>query len=170
MGIFDKLFKSNSQNNIPKLQADTWAGLYVILSFTEAANEPPKPEDVEEVLNSLFENEFDLRNMDFKQIIQISNQIFGKTNNSTEKWNAEWEALYTQLGDFKNSETYRVANNLARIAFKLKMLEGMENIAENFVYRLSNSEKFFLMPKQDFMYVLKDAAEDTGYNDFAENN
>jgi hypothetical protein len=50
------------------------------------------------------------------------------------------------------------------------MLEGMENIAENFVYRLSNSEKFFLMPKQDFMYVLKDAAEDTGYNDFAENN
>ena len=173
MGIFNKIFGSKNENSIPNLNAKSWAGLFTILAMTEATEELPSEIDTSDVLNNLFNSDSNIGILDGEiektSIHKITIQVYHRSNNNKIQWDQEWDNLFKQLGKFKNSETYAVANDLAKIAFGMKMIEDYELIAQNFVYRLSQAEKYFLMPKQDFMYVLKDAAEITGYNDFIEN-
>ena len=45
-----------------------------------------------------------------------------------------------------------------------------QEIAENYVYRMSNYEKYLQISKEDYMEILFEEKENTGYNDFLNNN
>ena len=45
----------------------------------------------------------------------------------------------------------------------------MEEKAENFIYRISQSEKYFKISKTDFVEIMEEERENTGYNEFKKN-
>ena len=62
-----------------------------------------------------------------------------------------------------------LVRSVASVAFKFKMLVGMEEMAESYVYWLSKMEDYMQISKSDFKLILEEEKENTGYNDYNQN-
>lgn len=166
MGLLSKLLGLNNENDSNSDSPQTWTAKFLILSMTESTGEAPSLEELKEVIEEAFPEfpKSELNNLHSSVVA-----LHKKSGNNKTEWDKIWDNFSSQLKNFKLSETFSVAKDIASSAYILKMTEGMEEVAETYVYRMSQSEKYLLISKQDFMYILKEEAENTGYNDYINN-
>jgi hypothetical protein len=134
--------------------------------LTEATGEAPSLDEVKGLLESSFPN---FPQSELSNVHSMVVTLHEKSGNCITEWDKIWDNFSSQLKTFKLSETFSLVREVASAAFFLKMEEGMEEVAENYVYRMSKFEKYLQISKSDFIAILEEEKENTGYNEF-ENN
>lgn len=168
MSFFRKIFGTNTEHDNSNLSTknDTpkiWLAKFYLMAIAETSYEVPSIDDFEHILNSTFS--------DFKQneIQNVHTSILTMLKNSAGskiEWDKKWEIFSSQHSFFKISDSFSVCRELASLAFNLKMAEGMQEISENFNYRIGFSEKYFKISKSDFIEIIEEEREKSGYNNF----
>lgn len=171
MNFFKKLFGMNTEfNNNFSVKFDSpevWTTKFFLMVITETTSEVPSMDDIKEIVTNTFPN------FPPNELPSVYSSIISMQKNSSnlkQEWDKIWEIFSSQHNFFKLSESFAVCRKLASIAFNLKMADNMEEIAENLIYRISQSEKYFKISKSDFVEILEEEKENTGYNDFLNNN
>jgi hypothetical protein len=166
MSFFNKIFgfDSESKNNslVKHDSPEVWSAKFFLMAITETTEEPPSIDDVKDILSNSFPN-FPQNELDsvYFSIVAMQN----KTSNLTSEWDNIWKIFFSQLEFFKLSDSFTVMRELASTCWKLKMLEDMDEIAENFTYRISQSEEYFKISKSDIKEIFEEEKANSGYND-----
>lgn len=164
MGFFDKLFGGSDNTETNKDTAAIWPAKFLTISIAETVNEAPGKDVVKEIIDDLYT---DLTENDVLTITESVSQIMEQIKCSEVDWDTVWDNFCAQLQDYKNSESFDIVKRLGNTACLLKMQENMQEIAENYVYRMgSHFERYTTISKSDFMIIMEEEKENTGYNDF----
>ena len=170
METLKKLFgggnQTNSNSTSNQDDAITWPAKFLLLSITETSGEAPSLEDIKEVLQNTFQN---FTQSKISEIHVSIMALHKKSNNTKNEWDKIWDDFSSQLKTFKLSETFSSVQLIASNAFNLKMAEGMEDVAQNYVYRMSQFEKYLQISKSDYLAIIEEEKENTGYNAYINN-
>ena len=173
MSFFKNLFgmdtESNNDNNNLSTKIDSpevWTAKFFLMAITETSDEEPSIEDVEEILINTFPT---FPQNELQSVYSSITAMHKNSSNLKSEWDKIWDIFSSQHDFFQLSESFSVCRDLATIAFNLKMADNMENIAENFIYRISQSEKYFKISKSDFVEIMEEERENTGYNEYKRN-
>jgi hypothetical protein len=144
-----------------------WPAKFVIMVIAEENTEAPSEEETMGFLESAFPN---LSTSDFANLHSFVVKAHGTCSNSKEEWDKVWDTFLSQLQTFKISETFSAMKEIAHIYWLFKMEESMNEVMENFTYRMSQYEQYLQISKSDYRSILEEAKEITGYNQFNEDN
>jgi len=167
MGLFNKLFggdnRSNSSNNEKGDSPAIWSAKFVLLAIAEESGEAPSEDETRGILESTFPH---FPTSEFVHLHTSLVNAHRTCSNSKAEWDRVWDHFLSQLKTFKLSETFSVMKEVAHIYFLFKMEESLDDVVENFTYRMSQFEKYLQISKSDYLSILEDAKENTGYNNF----
>ena len=168
VGFFDKLFgkseNSSSTANSMNDRADVWPAKFLTIAISETVNEAPGIDVVKEIIDDVYPT---LSQSDVESITKSVCEMTSLVQSSDSDWDSIWDAFSTQLSAFNNSESFEIVKRVANTAFLLKMQENMQDIAENYTYRIgSHLEKYSSVSKSDFIAIMEEEKENTGYNEY----
>ena len=166
MGFFSSLFwgGSSAPSYAKDDSADIWPAKFLTIVITETGNEAPLLQQVKEIIGALYP---DLPETDLLAITTSVGEMNYLVSSSKTDWDAVWDDFSAQLRNYKNSESFTIVRKVAQIAFLLKMEEGMREVAQTYVSRIgSHVEKYTLVSKSDFIAIMEEEKENTGYNDY----
>ena len=174
MNFFKKLFgketESNTDASSVKIDSpDVWVFKFMLLAITETTGEVLSLNNIKSQLDNFPEFPEHLES----ELTNIHSFIVEQHKNSDglkDNWDGIWDQFLSQLKSFKLSETFYTVREVIHICFIFKMDPTTQEIAENYVYRMSNYEKYLQISKEDYMEILFEEKENTGYNDFLNNN
>jgi hypothetical protein len=158
--------ENNSNVSSNSDSPEHWSAKFLILVITEASGQTPSLEQVKGVLENTYPK------LSASEISSIHLSVLALCKNSANskaEWDKIWDNFSIQLKTFKLSETFSAVREIASNAFHLKMEEGMEEVAQKFVYRMSQFEKYLQISKTDYLAILEEEKENTGYNAFKKN-
>ena len=180
MSFLKNLFGSNEPKNDPFAVKDdktlafekndtavTMPVKFLLMVLTEASGESPKINDVNGVIESTYPECPKSEALMLTVRIIAMNNIAGA---SSEKWKSIYENFFSQLKQLNNDSQRNVLRNFASACFFLKMEAGMENVAEKYVYRMSLIDSFITISKQEYIQILEEEKENTGYNEYKNSN
>ena len=170
MNFLKKIFGINTETNnnfsVKFDSPEVWTTKFFLMAITETTSEVASMDDIKEIVTNTFPN------FPQNELPSVYSSIISMQKNSSnlkQEWDKIWEIFSSQHNFFQLSESFSVCRELASIAFNLKMADNMEEKAENFIYRISQSEKYFKISKTDFVEIMEEERENTGYNEFKKN-
>lgn len=138
----------------------------MLMVLTETGSESPKIDDINEILRTSFPE------CPQSEAFMLAVKLMAMHNvagGSSQKWGDIFDNFLSQLQEYDLTTQKKIATETAATIFILKMQEGMENVAENYVYRLSKLEKYLSISKSEYIQILEDEKENTGYNEYKNN-
>ena len=172
MSFFNKIFGFGSHNDVNELvfpknhNPKTWPAMFTALVIAESTSTPPSHEDVKGVIEDLFPS---LLSTEISDIFNSVLAMHNYAKNQESEWKIIWANFLGLLKDMMLSDNFTNVRSVASVAFKFKMLVGMEEMAESYVYWLSKMEDYMQISKSDFKLILEEEKENTGYNDYNQN-
>jgi hypothetical protein len=166
MGFFSSLFGgggTNRQAYAKNDNAETWPAKFMLMAITEASEEAPDRIQAVEVIQSAFP---EFPNSEFDKTFSAVCDMHECSSGSSEEWDKIWDNFSSQMSSMALSDTFSIVRQMAAAAFILKMEPEMEVVAETYVYRMSTSEKYLNIGKSDYLQILEEEKENTGYNQF----
>lgn len=176
MSFLKNLFGSNETKNDPFAvkddktlafekydTAETIPVKFMLMVLTEVSGESPKIDDVNGVIESSYPE------CPKSEAFMLTVRIIAMhkiADSSSEKWKSIYENFFSQLKQLNNDNQRDVLRNIASACFILKMEAGMENVAEKYVYRMSLIDNFITISKQEYIQILEEEKENTGYNEY----
>ena len=167
MGIFSNLFGSSESTSAAyskNYNASIWPAKFLTMAITEVGGEPVTGEQLRDVIGDIYPN---LQDEDYTTIAVSVSEMHNLVDKSKDTWDNLWDNFCSQLQNYKNSETFAVAKKVACTAFLIKMVEEMNEISNNYTYRIGKDlERNLNLSKHDFINILNEEKENSGYNSY----
>ena len=143
--------------------AETMPVKFMLMVLTEVSGESPKFDDVNGVIESSYPEYPKSEALRLMMQIMAMHTIAGT---SSEKWKSIYENFISQLKHLNYDNQQNVLRNFASGCFFLKMEAGMVKVAETYVYRMSLIDGFITISKQEYIQILEEEKENSGYNEY----
>lgn len=168
--IFGKETESNTNASSVKIDSpDIWVFKFMLLAITETTGELLSLNDLKSEIDNfpLFSN--NLEN-ELSNIHAFITEQHEKSIGNIDEWNLIWDTFLIQLKSYKFSETFSAIRDVVHILFLFKMDPFTNLVSENYAYRMGQFEKYMIITKSDLLEIIEEEKENTGYNDFLNNN
>ena len=126
---------------------------FFFMVVAESSNEGPKINDVYEILDSSFPE--CPRNSAFDISVKVI-AMQKVAQNDSSIWLKIYDNFFSQLIKFSAESRKSIITEISDMAFTLKESEGMESLAETYVYRMQLNEKHSGMTKSDYVELLNE--------------
>ena len=139
------------RNNKDKIAAELWPVKFLVMAITEDQQDVPSTNELDRILTSV---KIEVGEKDKLELLQ---EVSKWGNMSEKEWNSKWDKLCSLLPNYLNTESYSIAQQVARIAIVLKTDENYTSVSQNFAYRVGhNFETHSKVCKSDFIMILKE--------------
>ncbi len=170
MGFFSSLFGGGSDNSPAYSKNDSaqvWPAKFLAMAITEVGKETVDANELRNVIGPLFPY---LTDEDYSNVAESVADMNDLVLRSSTEWDDLWDNFCSQLSDYKNSESFEIVRIVSNTSFSIKMVEEMEEVAENFVYRFAKHlEKYTMVSKADLIAIMEEEKENSGYNNYLNN-
>ncbi|MDB4650088.1 hypothetical protein OAF64_08830 [Crocinitomicaceae bacterium] len=150
----DIVFQKQDQENIISAK-------FFIMVSTEEADEAPKLNDINEILDS-FPEELKVQAFNLCTFSIYAHDLSQESNDKGQFWKNVFENFCSQFENFNRKAQESILRDIASIGFGLKAQDDMKEFAEAFVYRMMHFEPFLKMEKSEYIALLEEEKANQG--------